>query len=143
MRLALRARTRPVVKEDTRDDPNTRFLPCSVSKRAREIVRQALDKPRASRAVIVSPSTYRQIKPRVEHRFARLVGRQWLSAWDTCSSVARRLARCASREGLFSYACVQACCSVSGSAPAAKESDEYTTGAHNQRAHLRSRGICP
>jgi hypothetical protein len=64
MRLALRARTRPVVKEDSRDDPNTRFRPHSVSKRAREIVRQALDKLRASRAVIVSPSAYRQIKAR-------------------------------------------------------------------------------
>jgi hypothetical protein len=60
MRLALRAQTRPVVKEDTRGDPNTRFRPHSVSKRAREIVRQALDKLRASRAVIVSPSAYRR-----------------------------------------------------------------------------------
>jgi hypothetical protein len=49
--------------------PNTRFRPHSVPKRAREIVRQALDKLRASRAVIVSPSAYRQIKARVEHRF--------------------------------------------------------------------------
>jgi hypothetical protein len=123
--------------------PNTRFRPHSVPKRAREIVRQALDKLRASRAAIVSPSAYRQIKARVEHRFARLEGRQWLSARDTFSSVARRLARGASRDGLFSYACVQACCSVSGSAPAAEESDEYKTSAHNQRAHLRSLGICP
>jgi hypothetical protein len=72
-----------------------------------------------------------------------MLGRQLLSAWDTCSSMARKLARCASRDGLFRYAKVHACSKVSDSACAEKEIAEYNIGAHNAHARFAAPDMCP